>query len=304
MVSREGLIVQGARRVATVATLSLEDVDDIIATRTLIECGAVDLLRRPAPRARPAARGARRACVRAPETNWQAVIDADRAFHTTLVGLAGSPRLDAAYAQLDAEIRRTMPSRPARTRTSDDLQAEHADILDALERRAYGQAKALLRGHFAVDAATLGQVLRGDAAPPHTPTRRVREGADADVTDGSVPAATSVGRPDITQRRGERAASELLRRARGRSPSSAASRTATTGSTLRGAALVLKVANPAWSAARARGARARRSTHLAAAGLDVPEPRRGARRIARSPGSRRAASGSRCVSSPISRARR
>ena len=49
MVAREGLIVQGARRVATVATLSLEDVDDIIKTRTLLECGAIDELRRPRP---------------------------------------------------------------------------------------------------------------------------------------------------------------------------------------------------------------------------------------------------------------
>jgi DNA-binding GntR family transcriptional regulator len=171
MVAREGLIVQGARRVATVAALSLEDVDDIIATRTLIECGAIDLLRRPA-RELGRLREALDALVRAPETDWQAVIDADRAFHTTLVGLAASPRLDAAYAQLDAEIRRTMSITTRAYASIGDLQAEHADIVDALARRAYAQAKALLRGHFAVDAATLGQVLRGDAAPPHTPSSR------------------------------------------------------------------------------------------------------------------------------------
>ena len=44
-----------------------------------------------------------------------------------------------------------------------------ADVLAALERRAYGRAKALLRTHFREDAAKLGKVLRGDAAPPPTP---------------------------------------------------------------------------------------------------------------------------------------
>jgi DNA-binding GntR family transcriptional regulator len=171
MVSREGLIAQGARRVATVATLSLEDVDDIIATRTLLECGAVDLLRRPAPKL-DRLRQALDTLTRAPETNWQAVIDADRAFHAELVGLARSPRLAAAYAQLDAEIRRTMTVTTRAYQDVGDLQAEHADILHALERRAYGQAKRLLRQHFTEDAAKLAQVLRGDAAPPPTPIRR------------------------------------------------------------------------------------------------------------------------------------
>jgi DNA-binding GntR family transcriptional regulator len=176
MVSREGLIVQGARRVATVATLSLEDVDDIITTRTLLECGAVDLLRRPTPdltRLREALALLRSA----PDTNWQSVIDADRQFHSELVGLAGSPRLTNAYVQLDAEIRRTMTVTTRAYADVADLQSEHADILDALERRRYGQAKSLLRKHFAVDAATLGRVLRGDTAPPHTPTRRALEDA-------------------------------------------------------------------------------------------------------------------------------
>jgi DNA-binding GntR family transcriptional regulator len=170
MVSREGLIVQGARRVATVATLSLDDVDDIIATRTLLECGAIDLLRRPAPHL-DRLREALNALGRAPETNWQAVIDADRAFHSELVALARSPRLDAAYAQLDAEIRRTMTVTTRAYEDVSDLQAEHVDILHALERRAYARAKTLLRQQFAEDATKLAQVLRGDAAPPPTPTR-------------------------------------------------------------------------------------------------------------------------------------
>jgi DNA-binding GntR family transcriptional regulator len=171
MVSREGLIVQGARRVATVATLALEDVDDIIATRTLLECGAVDLMRRRRP-ALERLRAALALLARAPDTNWQAVIDADRAFHSELVALARSPRLDAAYAQLDAEIRRTMTVTTRAYSDVGELQAEHDEILEALARRAYARVKSLLREHFAVDASTLAQVLRGDAAPPPTPLRR------------------------------------------------------------------------------------------------------------------------------------
>ncbi len=97
------------------------------------------------------------------------MIDADRAFHTELVALARSPRLTAAYAQLDAEIRRTMTVTTRAYQDVRELQDEHADILVALERRAYGRAKALLREHFGEDAAKLGRVLRGDAAPPRTP---------------------------------------------------------------------------------------------------------------------------------------
>jgi DNA-binding GntR family transcriptional regulator len=178
MVSREGLIVQGARRVATVATLSPDDADDIIATRTLLECGAIDLLRRPGPDL-GRLRDALVTLEHAPETNWQAVIDADRAFHTELVALAGSQRLAAAYAQLDAEIRRTMTVTTRAYLVADELQDEHAQILDALERRAYGRAKTLLRQHFGEDANKLGRVLRGDAEPPPTPPRRAEDEAPA-----------------------------------------------------------------------------------------------------------------------------
>jgi DNA-binding GntR family transcriptional regulator len=168
MVAREGLIVPGARRVATVAVLSVDDALDVVAARTVLECGAVDLARK---RDLTALRRALATLHAAPEVSWQAVIDADRDFHTELVALAGSPRLDAAYALLDAEIRRTMT---VTTRAYDDpgqLEDEHAQILEALERRTPARAKALLREHFAIDAGTLARVLAGDAEPPPTPTR-------------------------------------------------------------------------------------------------------------------------------------
>jgi DNA-binding GntR family transcriptional regulator len=164
--------------VATVAALSLDDVIDICATRTLLECGAVDLMRRARPKL-DRLRASLAALGEAPATSWQTVIDADRAFHSELVALARSPRLEAAYARLDAEIRRTMTVTTRAYEDARDLHAEHAEILEALERRAYGRAKALLRQHFGEDATTLAQVLRGDAAPPPTPSLQGPVGARA-----------------------------------------------------------------------------------------------------------------------------
>ena len=89
------------------------------------------------------------------------------------------------------------------------------------------------------------------------------------MNGGRVPAATSVGRPDITRREAERAAAELFG-VHGSFVELGSQQDRNYRFDAAAGPVVLKVANPAWSP-RSLAAQGAALRHLAAAGLDVPE---------------------------------
>jgi DNA-binding GntR family transcriptional regulator len=125
VLAAEGLVSQAHHRGAVVTAHTPEDVDDLIAARTMIE-RHVASAGVPDPSPARAALDAMRAAVEA--ADWRAAASADEAFHRALVAGAGSPRITAIHAQLAAELRLLLVSADRQAPEQDKV-AEHERLL-------------------------------------------------------------------------------------------------------------------------------------------------------------------------------
>jgi DNA-binding GntR family transcriptional regulator len=150
----EGLVKIEPHRGARVARLTAEEVRWLYELRAALELEAAHLaLERLGGRLPPpvhaALAGLRRACER-PDDAWSAVNEAHAALHRAIVEASGSPRIAAAHAALDGEMRlfllQLQPHVPA-----EEIATDHAALVDGLER----DGPAVLRDHLRRSAETL-----------------------------------------------------------------------------------------------------------------------------------------------------
>jgi DNA-binding GntR family transcriptional regulator len=146
MLAREALVAPSHRNVYTVVEVSAADVPDIFRARSMIEFAAVEAI---ADDDSELDLGAMRDALgelrKLPaDVEWWEVVDADLAFHTALVAQARSPRLSAMYKQLEGEIRLCLCVCSQFQLTLDELVDEHAELLEALEKRDYELFQKLL----------------------------------------------------------------------------------------------------------------------------------------------------------------
>jgi len=150
----EGLIVLIPNAGASVASLGPEDAVGLFELRTALEVEACRLaLARDPGGLQGALRAAAvelRSVCEAPEPAWSAVTEAHAAVHRALVDAADSPRLAAAYATLEGEMRLFLTA--LRPDWSLVRMADHHDALpEALSKAGVGA----LREHLADGAATV-----------------------------------------------------------------------------------------------------------------------------------------------------
>jgi len=99
----------------------------------------------------------------------RAIVQADLDFHTTLVSLLGSTRLDDFYTDLTRELGFYLLVLSAEDRefeSPEDLLAEHRAILDALRDGDTERALAAVRSHIHTSAQRLKEILAGDTRSP------------------------------------------------------------------------------------------------------------------------------------------
>ncbi|QTX04354.1 GntR family transcriptional regulator [Agromyces archimandritae] len=105
VLAEQGLVEHIPNRGVSVAAPDIADVIDIYRARRAIECSA---LRQSEPE-HPAVHLMQDALATAeqklPQEDWQAVANANMAFHEAIVDLADSPRLARTYRDLAAELR-------------------------------------------------------------------------------------------------------------------------------------------------------------------------------------------------------
>ncbi|MFC4224122.1 GntR family transcriptional regulator [Lysinibacter cavernae] len=105
MLTHEGLLVHVPNRGVFVATPSLAAIIDIYRVRRIIECQAIVL----APPRHPASQRMRAAVESAitsqAAADWLSVGTANMEFHSAVVALADSERLDRLYRNISAELR-------------------------------------------------------------------------------------------------------------------------------------------------------------------------------------------------------
>lgn len=185
----EGLVRTEARRGAFVVGLSEEDLHDAYEVRLFTECRAV---RRLAGRLTTESSAALRALademVAAARRGQTDLIAApDVAFHRTLLVLAGSRRLLAAWETVGGLMSAILSITNVAYHDIDAAATSHYHILAALEQGDAARAEHLLEAHLRNGEQILRQAVRSAAiatlaarpppsAPHHPPSRAGPEG--------------------------------------------------------------------------------------------------------------------------------
>jgi DNA-binding GntR family transcriptional regulator len=155
---QEGLVDYEPHRGAMVRVMSVDDRLDVYVAREAIETGAARRIQAGAPPDLAALRARLddlRDAAREDRVTEQ-VIDADLAFHQELVRLGRSPRLTRAHDTLAAETRMLLRHHPPYPWAS--YVTDHADLLDAIERRDPATPE-LLAAHLRLSAELIAGEL-------------------------------------------------------------------------------------------------------------------------------------------------
>jgi DNA-binding GntR family transcriptional regulator len=129
----DGLLERGRGRSARVRSFTAFDAVDLYQVRKPVETAAVALViehRRPLTGLQAALAG----FAALPDSaSWAVVADHDIAFHRAMLGAAASPRLLRAFDGIAAELRLLIAQLRPAYRGAQELAAEHAALLHALQ---------------------------------------------------------------------------------------------------------------------------------------------------------------------------
>ncbi|MFG2942704.1 GntR family transcriptional regulator [Streptomyces sp. NPDC048282] len=167
LLTHERLLVHELNRGVFVRVLTVEDVEDIYRTRTLVECAVVRGLGDP-----PYALDALSAAVTegqraAAGDDWKAVGTANIHFHRELVALAGSDRTDELMRSVFAELRLAFHVVDDPHALHEPYLARNRQILESLERGDRRAAEHLLETYLTDSLERVVEVYRRrvDSAP-------------------------------------------------------------------------------------------------------------------------------------------
>ncbi|MEU5281319.1 GntR family transcriptional regulator [Streptomyces asoensis] len=160
LLTHERLLVHELNRGVFVRILTVEDVEDIYRTRTLVECAVVRGLGEP-----PYALESLRASVAegeraAVENDWKDLGTANFHFHRELVALAGSARTDELMRGVFAELRLAFHVVDEPRSLHEPYLRRNRQILQALEAGDRAEAERLLTGYLADSSARVVEVYR------------------------------------------------------------------------------------------------------------------------------------------------
>ncbi|MBV2354570.1 GntR family transcriptional regulator [Streptomyces sp. J2-1] len=165
LLTHERLLVHELNRGVFVRVLTVEDVEDIYRTRSLVECAVIRGLG-AAPYALQGLAAAVADGERATAGNdWKSLATANIHFHAELVALAGSERTDEVMRSVFAELRLAFHVVDDPRRLHEPYLARNRQILDALRTGDRTGAEALLERYLSDSRERIVEVYR----------RRVRE---------------------------------------------------------------------------------------------------------------------------------
>ncbi len=150
----EGLIARGPRTGYFVPQLTDEDIRDILEVRTIIECGAIDLLCKMAPRPlKKRLEPLVEACDELESLIRKSYLlgasEADRRFHEALIDAAGNPRLGVIYHRAPLPmIHRQIIATDRWAFECQRTLAEHRDMIAAIKKGHPDHARTIMRQHL------------------------------------------------------------------------------------------------------------------------------------------------------------
>ncbi|KAA9105878.1 GntR family transcriptional regulator [Microbacterium rhizomatis] len=146
-----GLLQRSTHKSAVVTTLTVEDIDDLFLVRTTIERAAAVKLAQSGAVPRSMLEAQRAYDVAGQFDDRAALVRADIEFHASLVHASGSKRLARMHELIAGEILLTIGSTGHQVASRSAVTAEHAGILESLERGLPYEAGDRLASHL--DAA-------------------------------------------------------------------------------------------------------------------------------------------------------
>jgi DNA-binding GntR family transcriptional regulator len=168
--AHRGLLLKSRNRGVFVRVLTGRDLVEVYELRAALEVQAGRSLaaRRSVPEPVRQALEAEGRLARG--SNRRDLVEADLAFHRAIVEGAGNSRLTAVHRDISAEILLSLAQLMETDHaTVQDLTAEHAEVLRAIESGKPSTAEAMIRRHL--EAATAWLVSRSErpAHPRHSP---------------------------------------------------------------------------------------------------------------------------------------
>jgi DNA-binding GntR family transcriptional regulator len=133
LLTHERLLVHELNRGVFVRVLTIEDVEDIYRTRTLVECAVVRGLGKPPYAVDDLAQAVADGQRAAGEGDWKGVSTANIHFHRELVALAGSDRTDELMRSVFAELRLAFHVVADPRRLHEPYLARNHEILETLQ---------------------------------------------------------------------------------------------------------------------------------------------------------------------------
>ena len=133
---REGLLVHSLHRGLEVVRISVEDVRDLYATRRTLELAGLEAMVRRRPPTTSGSRPRSQSMTEAAKAgDGRAAVAADAAFHLAIVASTSSRRLRTAAEAALRELRIVLAVADRVASDLDELAADHAGLLDALDQR-------------------------------------------------------------------------------------------------------------------------------------------------------------------------
>ena len=160
ILSAEGLVQRSLHKGAVVAELELDDLADVYQARRALELSGLQFAaeRNDETWIADLRSALAEMSAAADAGDTQALLDADRVFHETIVAPIGSRRIDRFYRLIQTEIRLTRAWHGARMPPAAFV-ARHAEIVDALEASQFDLGGQLLRRLIDEGTARLQQEL-------------------------------------------------------------------------------------------------------------------------------------------------
>ncbi|ANP53813.1 DNA-binding GntR family transcriptional regulator [Streptomyces griseochromogenes] len=148
LLTHERLLVHELNRGVFVRVLTVEDVEDIYRTRTLVECAVVRGLGEPPYALEGLTAAVTEGQLATHENDWKALGTANIHFHRELVALAGSERTDELMRSVFAELRLAFHVVDDPRRLHEPYLARNRQILQALQAGDCAAAERLLETYL------------------------------------------------------------------------------------------------------------------------------------------------------------
>ncbi|GGS98416.1 MULTISPECIES: GntR family transcriptional regulator [Streptomyces] len=160
LLTHERLLVHELNRGVFVRVLTVEDVEDIYRTRSLVECAVVRGLGAPPYRLGGLVAAVEEGRTASAENDWKGLGTANIHFHRELVSLAGSERTDELMRSVFAELRLAFHVVDDPRRLHEPYLVRNAQILQELQAGNRRGAERLLETYLADSLERVVEVYR------------------------------------------------------------------------------------------------------------------------------------------------